>query len=99
MFHKVRSKSIADVLSLNVKELKEWLEGFTVPEKSLSFINRLEQVGLAHLTLDQTVQSLSSGEKQRLLLLNYLQEKSKNELFILDEPSTGLHYEDIDLLY
>ena len=99
LFHKVRSKSIADVLSLNVKELKEWLEDFTVPEKTFSFINRLEQVGLGYLTLCQTVQSLSSGEKQRLLLLNYLQEKSKNELFILDEPSTGLHYEDIDLLY
>jgi excinuclease UvrABC ATPase subunit len=47
----------------------------------------------------QTVQSLSSGEKQRLLLLNWLQDQPKNELFILDEPSTGLHYADIDLLY
>jgi excinuclease ABC subunit A len=45
------------------------------------------------------VQSLSSGEKQRLLLLNWWQDQGENELFILDEPSTGLHYADIDLLY
>jgi excinuclease ABC subunit A len=54
---------------------------------------------LAHLSLDQTVQSLSSGEKQRLLLLNWLQNRPEKELFVLDEPSTGLHYADIDLLY
>jgi len=95
----VKSRSIADILSLNILELKEWFEGFAVPEKTLHFIDNLKQIGLAHLSLDQTVQSLSSGEKQRLLLLNCLQEKPSNELFILDEPSIGLHYEDIDLLF
>ncbi|MBQ0739954.1 AAA family ATPase, partial [Aquimarina celericrescens] len=63
------------------------------------FLKSLEKIGLAHLCLNQTVQSLSSGEKQRLLLLNWLQDAPKNELFILDEPSTGLHYADIDLLF
>jgi excinuclease UvrABC ATPase subunit len=96
---KVRSKNIADVLALNIIELKEWFEYFIVSTKTLDFIDRLEQIGLAHLSLAQTVQSLSSGEKQRLLLLNWLQDQPKNELFILDEPSTGLHYADIDLLY
>ncbi|MFT7036612.1 MAG: excinuclease ABC subunit A [Cyclobacteriaceae bacterium] len=47
----------------------------------------------------QTVQSLSSDEQQRLSLLTWLQAQPQNELFILDEPSTGLHYADIDLLY
>jgi excinuclease ABC subunit A len=49
--------------------------------------------------LAQTVQSLSSDEQQRLSLLTWLQAQPQNELFILDEPSTGLHYADIDLLY
>ena len=82
-----------------MEELKQWFKDFRATNKTLTFLNRLEQIGLAHLTLDQTVQSLSSGEKQRLLLLNWLDNKPKNELFILDEPSTGLHYADIDLLY
>ncbi|PHR43349.1 MAG: excinuclease ABC subunit A [Fluviicola sp.] len=97
--HEVRSKNIADVLVLNITELKEWFVDKKLSKSTLPFIDRLEQIGLAHLTLEQTVQSLSSGEKQRLLLLNWLIDKPKNELFILDEPSTGLHYADIDLLY
>jgi excinuclease ABC subunit A len=105
--HKVRSKNIAEALAMNIEELNEWFEGTNtstllsagLSKGILPFIARLEQIGLAHLTLEQTVQSLSSGEKQRLLLLNWLDNKPKNELFILDEPSTGLHYADIDLLY
>jgi excinuclease UvrABC ATPase subunit len=97
--HHIGSKNIANVLSLNITEVKEWFEDFNTSTKTIHFIDRLEQIGLAHLSLEQTVQSLSSGEKQRLLLLNWLQEKPKNELFVLDEPSTGLHYADIDLLY
>lgn len=97
--HQVQTKSIADILSLNIEELKVWFEDFNVSSKTINHLERLEQIGLAHLSLDQTVQSLSSGEKQRLLLLNWLDGKPKNELFILDEPSTGLHYSDIDLLY
>ncbi|MFD0931667.1 AAA family ATPase [Psychroflexus salinarum] len=97
--HKVKSKHIAEVLSMNILELKKWFTGFKVPEKTMNFIKSLEAVGLEHLKLEQTVLSLSSGEKQRLLLLNWLLDAPKHELFVLDEPSTGLHYADIDLLY
>ena len=97
--HTVNSKNIAEVLSLNIIELKEWLEQAKVSAKTLPFLDQLEEIGLAHLSLEQPVQSLSSGEKQRLLLLNWLQEQTTNALYILDEPSTGLHYADIDLLY
>ena len=97
--HRVQTKNIADILALNIAELKTWLEEFKVSTKTILLLQRLEQIGLAHVSLDQTVQSLSSGEKQRLLLLKWLQGQPKNELFILDEPSTGLHYTDIDLLY
>ncbi|MGO3284389.1 MAG: ATP-binding cassette domain-containing protein, partial [Mesonia sp.] len=96
---KVQSKNIAEVLALNITELKAWLEAAKVPAKTLEFLNQLDEIGLAHLSLDQPVQSLSSGEKQRLLLLNWLQEQTTGALYILDEPSTGLHYADIDLLY
>jgi len=97
--HEVETRNIAEVLALNIKDLKEWGVKSKFPEKIIQFLNQLEEIGLAHLRLDQPVQSLSSGEKQRLLLLNWLQEENKNTLYILDEPSTGLHYADIDLLY
>ena len=95
----VGTKNIAEVLALNITELKEWLEEVMVPAKTLEFLDQLEEIGLAHLRLEQPVRSLSSGEKQRLLLLNWLQEQTNNALYILDEPSTGLHYADIDLLF
>lgn len=95
----VGTKNIAEVLSLNILELKQWLGNALAPAKTLQFLDQLLEIGLGHLSLDQPVQSLSSGEKQRLLLLNWLQDQATNVLYVLDEPSTGLHYADIDLLY
>ena len=97
--HTVESKNIAEVLALNILELRSWLMQNKTSAKNLDFLDQLEEIGLAHLRLDQPVQSLSSGERQRLLLLNWLQDRAENVLYILDEPSTGLHYADIDLLY
>ncbi|MCP9200835.1 ATP-binding cassette domain-containing protein [Gramella sp. GC03-9] len=97
--HKVDSKNIAEVLALNINELQAWLVQFDSNNKKFGFLKHLEEIGLGHLRLDQPVQSLSSGEKQRLLLLNWLQEQNSNALYILDEPSTGLHFADIDLLF
>jgi excinuclease UvrABC ATPase subunit len=95
----VASKNIAEVLALNITELKSWLREAKLALKSYELLSQLEEIGLKHLRLDQLVQSLSSGEKQRLLLLNWLQDRANDVLYILDEPSTGLHYADIDLLY
>lgn len=97
--HTVQSKNIAEVLALNIVELRLWLSQNKISAIILQFLEQLEEIGLGHLGLDQPVQSLSSGEKQRLLLLNWLQDKATEVLYILDEPSTGLHYADIDLLY
>jgi excinuclease UvrABC ATPase subunit len=97
--YRVKSKNIAEVLTLNLLELRAWLLQSMVPAKTLEFLKQLEEFGLAHLRIDQPVQSLSSGEKQRLLLLRWLQDETEKALYILDEPSTGLHYADIDQLY
>jgi len=97
--HTIKSRNIAEVLSLNIEEFQEWLVEVNFSGQILQFLDQLKEIGLAHLRLDQPVQTLSSGEKQRLLLLNWLQDNASNELYILDEPSTGLHYADIDLLY
>ncbi|WP_373059956.1 excinuclease ABC subunit A [Zunongwangia sp. H14] len=97
--HKLKSKTIAEVLALDIAELKEFLQEFQLKATIGEFLEQLEEIGLGHLSLDQPVQTLSSGEKQRLLLLNWLQDQERNMLYILDEPCTGLHYADIDLLF
>ncbi len=97
--HQVESKDIAEVLSLRISELVEWLQHVKAPAKILENLKQLAAIGLDHLKLDQPVKSLSSGEKQRLLLLRWLEDKGQKNLYILDEPSVGLHFEDIDLLF
>ena len=97
--HTRQSKNIAEVLSMNISELQEWLLKVKGPAKNLKFLEQLDEIGLSHLRMDQPVQTLSSGEKQRLLLLEWLQNNATNVLYILDEPSTGLDYSDIDLLF
>ncbi len=84
---------------MNVSGLQEWLSNFSGTAKAVQQLEDLIKIGLSHLRIDQYVKSLSSGEKQRLLLNNWLQVKTKNQLLILDEPSIGLHYADIDLLF
>ncbi|UCS92732.1 ATP-binding cassette domain-containing protein [Echinicola marina] len=96
--YRVGGHTIAEVLALSIRELQAWHNDLQITGASLSFIDQLEAIGLTHLSLDQSVKSLSSGEKQRLLLLNWLKNKTQDQLLILDEPSTGLHYADIDLL-
>ncbi|MDR6301768.1 ATP-binding cassette domain-containing protein [Mesonia maritima] len=96
--YKVEERNIAEVLAFSVSELGDWLQNFTLKSSIENFLQQLAEIGLGNLGLDQPVTSLSSGEKQRLLLLNWLQKTRENQLYILDEPSTGLHYADIDLL-
>ncbi|WP_026915815.1 excinuclease ABC subunit A [Christiangramia portivictoriae] len=99
LHHTKHQMNIAEVLALDLHGFKTWLEDHKKLEKLWLVLERLQKIGLGHLRLDQPIQSLSSGEKQRLLLLNWLLQGSEDMLFILDEPSTGLHYADIDLLF
>lgn len=94
-----RSLNIAQVLDLSVSEACEF---FSEDRAVLARLEPLRQVGLDYVKLGQPVPTLSGGEAQRLKIAGFLAEKAsqvgKNELFIFDEPTTGLHFDDIDKL-
>lgn len=94
-----RGKTISEVLDMSVDEAVDF---FNV-EETQGIYNRLkplQDVGLGYLTLGQSSSSLSGGEAQRIKLASYLVkgEGAKPVLFIFDEPSTGLHFHDIEKL-
>ncbi|WP_163534254.1 excinuclease ABC subunit UvrA [Helicobacter suis] len=93
---KIRNKSIADVLAMSVEEA---LEFFSKIPKIASKLQTLIDVGLGYITLGQSATTLSGGEAQRIKLAKELSRKDTGKtLYILDEPTTGLHFEDIQLL-
>ena len=98
---KAKGLDVSEVLQLTVYETYVHFENI-VGKKNKSLIdslNNLIETGLGHLTLAQGVETLSSGEAQRLKLSVKLQEgKGKKTLYMLDEPTTGLFYPDIDKL-
>ena len=91
-----KGKSISDVLDMSVDEA---LEFFKAVPKLYQKLTTLHEVGLGYITLGQNATTLSGGEAQRIKLSKEL---SKNEtgktLYILDEPTTGLHFADVDRL-
>ena len=98
---KLHDKSIADILFMTVKEAHEYQSLFDdkTAHKAIEILAQLEEIGLGHLTLGQTTASLSGGESQRLKMsVKLLQTKGEKVLFMLDEPSSGLHYKDLDEL-
>ena len=93
-----KGKSIAQVLSLSVEEALEFFK--SIPSLIQKF-QTLKDVGLGYVQLGQSAPSLSGGEAQRVKLATELSKKATGKtLYILDEPTTGLHFEDIKkLLY
>jgi excinuclease ABC subunit A len=88
--------SIADVLNLSVVQAREFFDGFESIARSLQ---ALLDVGLGYLQLGQSTRSLSGGEAQRVKLANELVAKSNGHtMYILDEPTTGLHFSDLRVL-
>jgi excinuclease ABC subunit A len=88
--------NLAEVLDLTVTEALRFFAG---TPKIVSRMKTLEEVGLGYLCLGQSTATLSGGEAQRLKLCGYLAEQNtKDVLYILDEPTTGLHFEDIGKL-
>ena len=88
-----RGKDISDVLQMSVRQAFTFFRG---QQKVQMKLKQLIDVGLEYLRLGQPANTLSAGEAQRLKLATYLSSaKRKRTLFLLDEPTTGLHYSDI----
>lgn len=93
---KYKGKSIADILAMNVEEGFEFFENIPKIRKKLE---TLMEVGLSYITLGQPSTQLSGGEAQRIKLATELSKRATgNTLYILDEPTTGLHIADVDKL-
>lgn len=91
-----KGKSISDVLDMTVNDAVEF---FASQPKILRKIQTLQDVGLGYITLGQHATTLSGGEAQRVKLATELSKKDTGQtLYILDEPTTGLHFEDIQHL-
>ena len=91
-----KGKSINDVLNLTIDEAVTFFENFP---SILQKIKTLQEVGLGYITLGQPSTTLSGGEAQRVKLATELSKRDTGKtLYILDEPTTGLHFEDIKIL-
>jgi excinuclease ABC subunit A len=91
-----RGKSIADLLDMTVEEAVEFLEAFPALERKLG---TLRDVGLGYIHLGQAATTLSGGEAQRVKLATELSRVATGRtIYILDEPTTGLHFRDIEIL-
>jgi excinuclease ABC subunit A len=91
-----KGKSISDILSMTINESCDFFENFP---KILRKLKTLKEVGLGYVTLGQQSTTLSGGEAQRIKLASELSKKDTgNTIYILDEPTTGLHFQDIKVL-
>ena len=88
-----RGKSVSDVLNMTIHEAREFFE----PIQSITrYLATLESVGLGYVHLGQSATTLSGGEAQRVKLASELHRRSAGKtVYILDEPTTGLHFEDV----
>lgn len=101
-------KTIADVLSLSAQDAFAWAKSVADEEsdlkkrreldKIMELCGRFISIGLGYLILFQSSNEISGGEAQRMKLMNHLEERAKKTIFLLDEPTTGLHYKDIQTL-
>lgn len=88
-----RDKSIADVLDMTVEDGAEFFKAVPTIREKLETLNR---VGLGYIKIGQSATTLSGGEAQRVKLAKELSKRATGRtLYILDEPTTGLHFEDV----
>ncbi|MDB2661783.1 excinuclease ABC subunit UvrA [Gammaproteobacteria bacterium] len=93
---KYKEKNISEILNMTVEEALVFFDALPALKKKLV---TLDDVGLGYITLGQSATTLSGGEAQRIKLAKELSKRSTGKtLFILDEPTTGLHFADIELL-
>jgi excinuclease ABC subunit A len=98
-----REKNISDILTMDISSALEFFKAGKdkLDEKIVQKIQPLEDVGLGYLQMGQSSSSLSGGEAQRVKLASFLikgVQNTKKTLFIFDEPTTGLHFHDIEKL-
>ncbi len=106
---RVNDRAITDVTALAVRELRPWLDGLTLSARDQQIADHilreararvrfLDEVGLGYLTLDRAGRTLSGGEAQRIALANALGSALVDTLYVLDEPTIGLHPRDVGRL-
>jgi len=109
MYVKINSVTIADLMFFPADELYEWLQSITLTESEQVIAKRIMQevnqrmktlldVGLSYLSLSRLANTLSGGESQRIQLTKFLGSNLTDSLYILDEPSIGLHTRDTERL-
>jgi excinuclease ABC subunit A len=101
----VQEKTIADIVHLELKELKQWIQSNNWNTIAKEIINKieaqvdlLEDLGLGHLTLDRSSKSLRASEIQRIRIANQILVPLSDVLYVFDEPSIGLHQEENERL-
>lgn len=107
LMFKINGLDIGDTNFMSIKELKQWLNSLELTDEEAKIIQEpkrqilmklefLETVGLQYLTLSRQIKTLSGGEYQRLNISNQLANKLTGTLYVLDEPTVGLHPRDTD---
>lgn len=100
----INGKNIADLLEMQLSDLKIFLQSIDIPEAKLIIDNLNErlsniiEIGLDYLTLSRETSTLSGGESQRIKMIKYLNSSLVDLLYIFDEPSVGLHPRDVHRL-
>jgi excinuclease ABC subunit A len=109
LYVKINGRHIGELCEMPVRDLSEWFDGLTLESHEQQIarrilieirhrLNTLSDVGLGYLTLNRLANSLSGGESQRIQLTRSLGSNLTNSLYILDEPSIGLHSRDTERL-
>ena len=101
---KINRKNIAEVTAMSIADCKIWMESIDnhlaedIKHATIERLSALEEIGLGYLTLDRAIGTLSGGEAQRCKIAKYINSSLSDVMYILDEPSVGLHNHDILLM-
>ena len=99
---KIEGKNIAEATSMSIRKLNGWVRSIGDPLADdlkaaiVARLNALEEIGLGYLSLDRPIGTLSGGEAQRCKIAKYINSSLSDVMYILDEPSIGLHNKDIE---
>ena len=101
---KIGGLNIAEVTAMSISDCRQWMETIDNPlaedikRATTERLSALEEIGLGYLTLDRAIGTLSGGEAQRCKIAKYINSPLSDVMYILDEPSVGLHNHDILLM-